>query len=255
MTRKILPPLPERGVSWNYDEFVLQEKGNRRISETKVTKLEKSFQEHDDGDLNECLCAGYTKNGKKIIVGHRHSFVARKRLGLPIFWVLKSGITLERVLRMDLNQWKWNVEDCVYSNATLGLQDYIDLMNFTIANGINYEASVRLTTKNYSDYYLRRGKYVFDNRPHAETVMEVKNYLAKMGYEKPTNGRCLVAISQVIECKGFKMKHFLRRLHKYLHLIPPGGSWSDFSKCFIKLYNEGIAEKNRISLLRSYTAR
>lgn len=127
-------------IEENYQIFSLLE-GNRVIKEKHVMEIKASIEEH-----------GYfpipiTVNEKMEIIEGQHRFVALKELGLPIYYHIVPGLSVNECSILNSMSKNWATIDYIEAYASRGNQNYVALLDLchrfkslgmnTIMNAIN----------------------------------------------------------------------------------------------------------------------
>lgn len=101
-------------------------KGNRSINESQV-----------DGIVNSITEIGYQPvpilvNEKLEIIDGQHRVEAAKKLGLPIYFVIKPGAGAREVMQMNLRRGNWTVYDFIGFYRENGNHNYVRLCDYDL---------------------------------------------------------------------------------------------------------------------------
>ncbi len=104
----------------DYEEFK-RLKGNRAVETKRVEKIKKSI--NDVGYITSPILV----NEKMEIIDGQGRFQALKELGMPIEYIVQSGIGIKECVSMNINQTNWNTKDYIKTYAERELESYIYL--------------------------------------------------------------------------------------------------------------------------------
>lgn len=126
---------------------------NRDVSVFRVEKLIASLKENEI--LNPIVV-----NEKMEIIDGQGRFEALKVLGRPIKFVFSYGATIDDCRRMNAYNTKWSQRDFVYSFASAGNQNYINILNFHKETNMPFERALRFINRASTRDVKKDGKKI-----------------------------------------------------------------------------------------------
>ncbi|NET30644.1 MAG: ParB N-terminal domain-containing protein [Cyanothece sp. SIO1E1] len=121
-TGKKMPSLQVKKTA-NLSQFK-KLKGNRPVNSLHVARLADSIQEYG------MLVNPILVNRDMEIVDGQHRLEAAKKVNSAIYYIEVPDYALEQVHALNLNQKNWSQKQFVESYAEIGIQSYIDLLDF-----------------------------------------------------------------------------------------------------------------------------
>lgn len=99
--------------------------GNRDITESRVSAIIDSIEK-----------VGYQPvpilvNEKMEVIDGQGRLEACKRLGLPIYYIVKNGIGIDECMSMNIKMQNWTIYDFIKSRAEQGNESYVKLMEYS----------------------------------------------------------------------------------------------------------------------------
>jgi hypothetical protein len=111
----------------NYDNFKIIE-GNRPPNPKHVNRLYQSIVEHG------LLCNPIIVNKKYEIIDGQHRYLACKKAGISVYYIMLDDYGLTDVHTLNLNQKNWTKKDFMDGYADMGEESYIKLRLFSQKN-------------------------------------------------------------------------------------------------------------------------
>lgn len=111
--------VPRIQVSYDYGLFKLMG-GNREIDYNHVKRLKKSMQAHPDLSPSNAI----EVNEHYYIIDGQHRRMAWQELGMPVYFIVNEGGTLEDTRIENVTQKSWTLLDFAKSYADSGHEDY-----------------------------------------------------------------------------------------------------------------------------------
>lgn len=103
-------------VSKDYSRFKHLE-GNRNVVKPHLKRLKTSMEKN-------YLFSPILVNDKHEIIDGQHRFEVCKELGLPVYYIMKKGYSLNEVQILNSNLRNWSNDDYMNGYIELGLEDY-----------------------------------------------------------------------------------------------------------------------------------
>lgn len=117
--------------------------GNRNIVLPHLNRLKSSIEK-------KYLFSPILINEKHEIIDGQHRFEICKELGLPIYYIMKKGYSLNEVQILNSNLRNWSNEDYMNGYIELGLHDYELFKMFRQEFGFDHHASLWLLSGSLS---------------------------------------------------------------------------------------------------------
>ena len=219
--------------------------GNRDI----VNKHVKDLSAHiDDRNLNIPIIV----NEKMEVCDGQHRLEAYKVLGLPVHYIVKEGLTLQDIRKLNSVSRKWTMHEYMMSHFKLGSEHYVTLEWFVRTYGFSVSDSLAmLNGKGYLDQQdykeFREGNFkVHDlekGKEIAKSILWISHYFDK--WKKCNFIRAMIA---VMNDKSFVWSIFKKRVENFSSKLTNQGSRDDFIIMIEKLYNFKTSPDRRIRL-------
>lgn len=175
-TKQAKPPTVE--VTTTYGQFKLM-KGNRAVDYNHVKRLKREMEANPDLlSANPILV-----NEHLYIIDGQHRRMAAQELGVPLYYMVRPGISLEETRHLNVTQKRWQLLDFAQSFADSGHQDYVTFLRLhrqypKIAPGI-LRFYLRGGQKHDVESSFRRGEFRIDDlsvaKKNLERLSEVVN--------------------------------------------------------------------------------
>lgn len=107
----------------DYSQFQLMG-GNRNVDFNHVSKLEKEMKY--DPEMFKAQPILVNEHG--FIIDGQHRYHAARNLGLPVYYVVKEGASIEAARHLNTTQKRWTMMDFARSHAAAGNKHYIDFI-------------------------------------------------------------------------------------------------------------------------------
>lgn len=252
MTRSLAPDverIKDRNIyeSRNYDEFKFLEY-NRPVAEAHVQKLVESFSAETDYHLFPILVTA-----SKEIINGQHRFLAMKRLGIPINYVIDYNFTPDKLIKTNTLHLDWTQTDSLNYYMNLGYEEYLQLYRFMEKHGLKFKEFVGLVKgRAAADFAkeFRRGefRFVLDEVDYKiiEAHTSIKRFYMDRGYKREDYFRpapYLKAVRNFFRCDLVEMKRFLWRLEEKPVNFVRFADYIDNVKQFLEIYNYRIKGK------------
>lgn len=99
--------------------------GNRDLDKGHLSRLEKSISKKNMLSANPILV-----NKNMEIIDGQHRLEAARKIGVPIYYIVLDGASLEEVVILNSNMKNWRLIDYIKSFSKLGRDDYTQLLSF-----------------------------------------------------------------------------------------------------------------------------
>jgi len=148
-------------------------RGNRQTLPGHVQKLMSSIAAPDMGEVVPILV-----NEKMEIIDGQHRLEARKKLALPIYYIIQSKSTVKDVQLLNSSQRAWTLADYVASYRSEGNPHYETLTQFYTEHDIPISQAVSLLSKKNRENWstpiarMKDGQFVVDSLEEATEVMK-----------------------------------------------------------------------------------
>lgn len=107
----------------DYRQFKLMG-GNREVDYNHVKRLKEEMQVDPDLLSSEPILV----NENMYVVDGQHRLKAAEELGLPVWYTIRKGATVDMARRMNVTQKRWQLMDFAKSYAEGGNMDYVTFM-------------------------------------------------------------------------------------------------------------------------------
>lgn len=145
-------------------------KGNRHINSRNYIKLTKSMEE-------EQLIIPIIVNDNYEIIDGQHRFMCAKNLGLPVYYLMVNGYSINQVKRANLVSSNWTKEDYLNMHITDGIESYEKFKNLLVQSKLNISDLIKLyavaQNKNSSQlsYEFETGSFVDEGTEKVENFL------------------------------------------------------------------------------------
>jgi hypothetical protein len=110
----------------DYNKFKMMA-GNRGVVLSHVARLKNEMLK--DAELLEA--APILVNENLFIIDGQHRYEAARQLGLPIYYIIKNGVSISTARRMNVTQRGWTIMDFAQSYAEGGNKNYQQFITMT----------------------------------------------------------------------------------------------------------------------------
>lgn len=235
----------------DYSKFKFLEE-NREIAERRVNKILDSIN-----DVGYVINPILVNENFEIIDGQGR-FMALKKLGMPQYYIVKSGIGVEECRRMNLNQTNWTMTDYINSYAKSGDENYMRLKDLIDSHSLKpYHVVTMIYYNNgsiggHNRELIMSGKFEVSHEEY-ERMKWILDYAEHFkDVAKQIGGKqdhFYLAIRYAYEHLEISQRHVLEDVvKKNVAFIPSLTHVADYLKVFDNLYNKGKRKQNRINL-------
>lgn len=190
--------------------------GNRSINKNNVKNIIKNIQE---SGLKPSIII---VNEKMEVIDGQHRLEALRFLGLPVNYQIWEGLTLKDCVALNISAKKWTFLDYAKSYADMGLEDYIDLLEFC-EEYPNLSLSCIATVLSKSSYggkitsLITSGDFrITESKSKCFTQLNIISDLVNQ--TKLVRGRrevLVTTLSRIIELENVDVDRLSEQLEKY----------------------------------------
>ena len=217
---------------------------NRILSSTRVKNLIESISKRNL--MNPILV-----NSNMEILDGQGRFEAKKRLKLPIWYVIQEDGDIDDCILLNQFNKPWSVEDFVNTFANQGNENYIRLREVWSSTKAPISLICRLCNRSKQDRtdVIKAGILKFTDND-AETV---KRCLAKANdisralcFDRRHNNNFFVAVKVVIETEGYNHEEMLTKCEQGRTTFVQTGDLESQLKEFTRIYNRNRKANTRL---------
>lgn len=117
--------VPKIQVTTDYGQFRLM-KGNRSVDYNHVKKLKREMERNPQLLASNPILV----NEHLFIIDGQHRRMAAQELGVPVFYIVSAGSTIEATRHLNTSQKRWQLLDFARSYADSGREDYVQFLQF-----------------------------------------------------------------------------------------------------------------------------
>lgn len=219
--------------------------GNRDI----VNKHVKDLSGHiENRDLNIPIIV----NEHMEVCDGQHRLEAYKALSLPVHYIVKEGLTLGDIRKLNSVNRKWTMHEYMMSHCKLESKHYLTLEWFV--RTYEFSVSDSIAMLNGKGYYsgfditeFKEGNFVVHD---LEKAKETASSIHKVGdyFEHYRKKSFIHAMISVCNDPQFVWSHFANKLSNFSGVLKNQGSRNDFILNIEKLYNYKTTPARQIRL-------
>jgi hypothetical protein len=247
-----LPQLTaDRRADWyyettDYDKFVFHRK-NRRVNDLHVSELVKSI-----GQNNLLHAQPILVNEKLEVIDGQHRLAAARQCEVPIYYIIKRGLTIEDAITLNINTKNWGFQDYLDYWVEQGVheyqlfRDYRAEYQFSFSLCINLIHSGKATTMPKVNDMFRNGELELNHIDYAREIGELTERIRQYG-DFAGDRSFVIALDRAMQVEEFSAEQFLEKLE-----IAP----DKFTKCsdtdsYLRMM-EGVINYRSHSRIRLY---
>jgi len=241
----------------NYSKFQVHEL-NRKINRTNIERLKKSMLKY--GYIEAYPIHVKKKGNKFLITAGHHRFVAASELRIPLHYVVIDFDCDIFVLEGSTRSWKSS--DYIDAYAKAGYEEYIQLIEFADANGINRYIAARLlsniiTMDGGAGTRLKEriagGKFKRTSKEFADRVVNILNKCESAGVAFAKVSPFISAVAACCKVDDFSDDMFISHVKRTPKMMVNRGDRDGYLEEIERVYVYGISHKNKIPL--AFTAK
>ena len=228
----------------DYDQFTYIV-GNREVVNKHVRELSNEIETKD-------LAIPIIVNEKMEVCDGQHRLEAYKVLGLPVQYIIKEGLKLNDIRKLNSVNRKWTMQEYMMSHVKLGAKEYETMEWFTRTYGFSITDSIAmLNGKGYRSQQdledFKLGNFVVHDLEHAKNTASA---IIKVGeyFEHFRKKSFIHAMISALSDPSFVWSKFDNKLKNFSSLLRNQGSRNDFIINIEKLYNYKTSPDRRIRL-------
>lgn len=199
--------------TWDYEKFKLI-LGNRRVDESKVKEKIKILSESYHLDVFPIVV-----NENFEIIDGQHRFFACKKMNAPVHYIVKKGLGIDNVQKINTHMYNWSYETFMESYASRGNINYVNLMLFLKKHDVKiYEIYHLLGKGNTTSRYtlVKTGEIIFDTTAELICTKFIHFYLPIKNILGGTNHALIGACAKLYKNEELDPQ----RLYRKLKLVP-----------------------------------
>ncbi len=231
-------------VTSDYDQFTYLV-GNRDIVNKHVKSLS---AEIDNRDLEIPIIV----NEKMEVCDGQHRLEAYKVLGKPVPYIVKEGLELHDIRKLNSVARKWTMQEYLVSHCKLQNKEYLSLEWFVRTYGFSVTDSIAmLNGKGYVNTHdtqmFKEGNFVIHD---LERGKKIASCIERCGeyFEHYRKKSFIHAMISALSDPSFVWSMFDNKLKNFSGLLRNQGSRNDFILNIEKLYNYKTSPDRRIRL-------
>tara|TARA_R100001510_G_C7653886_1_gene212397 strand:- start:2133 stop:2891 length:759 start_codon:yes stop_codon:yes gene_type:complete len=231
----------------NYDIFK-KVAGNRLVNKAHVAKLVKSIE--SSGYVGVPILVNETRNGNLEMIDGQHRLEALRQLKLPVEYIVKHGLTLKDMQKLNSNSKNWSQDDFMNSYCRLGVDVYVRYKTFkdkwkfghdecwALLNNVCSESNGVKQKFKDGDLTIRDyGKAVYQ----ASLVTDIGKY-----YKDFKRRKFVFAMLRMFNNKKYSHKRLVSKLEYQSSKLVLCDRVDDYLKILQKIYNFKATKQNRV---------
>ena len=213
MTGTQAPVAPKIETSKIYGLFKLMG-GNRGINYNHVKELKRSMEAHP-----ELLPTNPIEvNENMYIIDGQHRWAACKELGLPVYYIVNEGGTLDATRIENVTQRRWSLMDFAHSYAEGGNKDYKMFLRM-VHDFPKIQASVIQMVCNGGNRHnaatdFRRGEFVIVDQDFALKSLTQLEEIAEKTHQRLNTPMATQLFFLMRDNKDFSYDRFIEKLER-----------------------------------------
>lgn len=241
----------------NYEIFKYLE-GNRDIKNGRVVKTVESIENH--GWLTQPILV----NEKMEVIDGQGRLEALKRLNMPVEFVIDYGIGLDECRTLNVYQKNWSIHDYIDSYVCEENDNYIWLktqverykeLTDTVVIAI---CSVNVGCVNLGgqmNYKIKDGTFEVNSAERMETeslLFFLSRFVDIAHLVGGRKDRLYGALSFLYSIESVDNERLFKAISNGRYELVSGGTVESYITQFDRLYNKGLAKKNRVDIEHEY---
>lgn len=233
--------LKKMKITYDYSLFELAP--NKPFYEYHKNKLKVALSKKDLGSHYPISCRDC--DGKLLVVNGQHRFVARKELGLPIYYDL-SDLSIEDERNAESLTKQWNMTDFVSYYSKMGNVNYVRLKMLEDESGWK-AGSFYTTFKNARNgkVLFNEGKLIFTEEDYL-SMKQILNFCILLTESLPfrPDRKVLIATAKHLSTvQDFDILLLCDKLIKNTASLYPCQNGDQYLEMFEKIYNRSSRKK------------
>jgi len=244
----------------DYNRFK-KTRGNRPVDPTHVEQLKKLIAEKD-------LYDPIRVNKNMEVIDGQHTLEARKQLDLKVPYIIMDSDDPLDVARLNTGRKNWSMVNYLDQHCARNKMDYKICKQKMQQFGINVAEAVVLLLKQTSlwsriSHDFKTGQFVIPagGIEHCDRIgarlMQLKKYFYGMESVKNKTLKRSMVCSYIVADRHpkFDPKRFLTACKTRSSWFLTGTSTADYVAIIERIYNAGLAPKNKINLVEFYKSK
>lgn len=231
--------------STDYDKFDLLE-ANRLTNRSHIEKLKASIEENPVLVQAQPILV----NEKYEIIDGQHRFIASRELGLPIYFTLVPGLTIEDARNMNVLHRRWRAEDYARSYASTGNREYMKYLELREEYGFPHTttlAYIEGVHRHGISGRFRHGLMVIQNEALTRQLLD---QLAETGQfvDYVNDYKWASALLKAMLSDNYDHARFIRKMEMNPNLLRRRATMEDYLRMIEEVYNfkQGLANHIRL---------
>lgn len=238
-------------VTKDYGLFDL-ERGNRVLNKTKIKRIEADIKAGTNL-LKECPIIVVERRDKLVIVDGQHRFQVCKNIGSYVWYVVRTGLSLLEIAKMNSNTEKWTQKDYLNCYINTGNPDYATLDKFEKEYGypLGCCAELLVKGKNISGAstaimeQFKAGKFQVLKFDEANQIAcEVEKF---RDFERHKGREFVIAITKIMNAGIVPISEVVAAWQKRKDMLTYCGQYKDYIVALEAICNVG--KQKRILLI------
>lgn len=232
------PEVPTIQVTTDYLQFKLMA-GNRPIDYNHVKRLKRSMQ----ADPHLFPSNPIQVNEHMYIIDGQHRRLAAQELGVPVYYIVSKGATLDETRVLNVTQRRWTLLDFAKSYADSGRQDYMDFLRIheqypKIAPSI-LRVYLAGGQRHQLDVDFRRGEFQINDLEQAKRNIEKLNDVITKTHTPINTPMANALLDLMTNNEDFNFERFMQKLDRESarELYKPGSSIKSCLRSIEDVYN------------------
>ena len=121
-------------------------KGNRIVYKVHLNQLLAKIREKNLLDVNPIII-----NEKKEVIDGQHRLAAASALGLPIYYIEKTGLGIDDIIMLNTASKKWKFDDYLHFYVEQEYIDYVILNDTTKKYGLSSNVTAAILSTDYEN--------------------------------------------------------------------------------------------------------
>ena len=228
-------------VTTDYDKFKFME-GNRNINLGHLARVKKSL-------LKKQLEIPVIINENWEIFEGQHRVQACKEEGLPVYFMIVKGLTLEDAIAVNTVSKKWNAEDYFQHYLALGKEQYILLRNFMEITGLSlYNARTFLDFncakgRSQNEMFVNGDFHIYDFNRSLTLFEQHMDYVDCPAFTKASFKLALV---KVLTNPAYNHSRMKNKLEQLAYRVTNRSSTTDYLQILSEVYNYQTSKDNKV---------
>lgn len=228
-------------VTYNYDIFKFME-GNRNVNVMHLNRMKSSL------DKKQLPIPLIVTTNMEIFEG-QHRYMACREMGLPIYYIIVEGLTLNDAISINTVSKKWSAEDYFQHYLALGKPEYIKLKQFMDETGLSlHNARTFLDnvsakgSKQQTRFY--NGEFKIDD--YNKSMRMFKQHLDYAKCPAFNKAACKLAIIKVMNHPLYEHDRMILKLDQLAYKITNRVTTADYLLAFSEVYNYNTSKDKKV---------